>query len=129
MAKKNIKYTPPEWLEKEAKEYISDVVKELNCGQNLKKIDLAGMNMLAISYSTFVTSSKTLAEEGTTYTNYRGDPVKHPAVNIANDAQAKAVRLLIEYGLTPKSREAIAGINPPDEDSPLDAFIKGNKKQ
>lgn len=123
-----IKYTPPEWLEAEAKEYISEVVKELNQGKNLKKIDLAAINMLAISYSTFIQASKQTASEGTTIMNYREDPVKHPAVNIASDFLTKAMRIITEYGLTLKSREALPVTkSDPSENSALEQFI-GKKR-
>lgn len=126
---KNIKYTPPEWLEEEAKEYISEVIKELNHGKNLKKIDLAAINMLAISYSSFIQASRQMSEEGATIRNYREEPVKHPAVNIAKDSLTQAMRIITEYGLTLKSREAISATKAIDEDnSPLDTFIKGGKK-
>lgn len=125
----NIKYTPPEWLETEAKEYIAEVLKALNKDKNLKNIDLAAINMLAISYSTYIQASRQIAEEGITIVNFKHEPVKHPAVNIAKDALTQTMRIVTEYGLTLKSREAIGVIKSTDEKpSPIDKFLNKAKK-
>lgn len=128
MAKKIIKYIPPEWLEDEAKEYIGEVVKELNRGGNLKKIDLAAINMLAISYSQYIQASRQVSEEGATLINFKHECVKNPAVNIAKDSLTQAMRIITEYGLTLKSREALTVTKSAgDEGSPLEDFMKGQK--
>lgn len=125
----NIKYTPPEWLEDEAKAYIAEVLKALNKAKNLQNIDLAAINMLAISYSTYIQASHQVAEEGITIVNFKHEPVKHPAVNIAKDALSQTMRIITEYGLTLKSREAMSATKPTDEKgSPLEDFWKVSKK-
>ncbi len=126
---KNIKYIPPRWLEEEAKEYISEVVKELNRGGNLKKIDLAAINMLAVSYSQYIQASRQVSEEGATLINFKRECVKNPAVNIAKDSLTQAMRIITEYGLTLKSREALTATKSgDDEGSPLEDFMKGQKQ-
>ena len=125
----NIKYTPPQWLEPEAKEYMAEVVKALNKNKNLQKIDLAAINMLAISYSNYIQASRQIAEEGITIINFKHEPIKHPAVNIAKDALTQAMRIITEYGLTLKSREAIGAVKSTDEKkSPIDDFFNEAKK-
>lgn len=126
---KGIRYTPPIWLEDEAKTYIAEVVKDLNGNNNLKKVDIGAIHMLAISYSQFIQASRQVSKEGATINNYRGDPVKHPAVNISKDALAQAMRIITEYGLTLKSRESISATKSEDNtDTPLAEFYKGGKK-
>ena len=128
---KLIKYTPPEWLEEEAKAFITEVVKELNLGGNLKKIDLAAINMLAISYGQFIQASRQVSEEGATLINFKQETVKNPAVNIAKDSLGQAMRIITEYGLTLKSREAMTVTKSAgDGESPLEEFMKasGGKK-
>lgn len=116
-------------MEGEAKEYIAEVIKELNKDNNLKKVDTAAIHMLAISYSQFIQASRQMSEEGATINNYRGDPVKHPAVNIAKDALSQAMRIITEYGLTLKSRESMSATKSDDNTgSPLMDFIKAGKK-
>ena len=128
MAKK-VKYTPPEWLEEEAKVYIRTVLRALNQGQNIKDIDLGALNMLAISYSQFIQASRQVAIEGQTFINSKMETVKNPAVNIIKEASAQAMRIAVEFGLTPKSREKIAGCKTGDVDlSPLEEFEKEAKK-
>lgn len=126
---KGLKYIPPEWLEPEAKEYIWEVLKELNKQSNLKKLDVAAIHMLAISYSQFIKSSKEVADTGVTVNNYRGEKVKHPSVNIAKDSAMQAMRIMVEYGLTLKSRESMSATKKDDaEDSPLAKFAKEGGK-
>lgn len=128
MARKNIKYIPPEWLEDEAKKYIAEVVKDLNQGGNLKKIDLAAINMLAISYSQYIQASRQVSEEGATLINFKRECVKNPAVNIAKDSLSQAMRIITEYGLTLKSRETLPATKSAETDnSPLEDFLKGQK--
>lgn len=123
-----IKYIPPEWLAPEAKTYIVEVVRELNVCKNIKKVDFASLDMLSTSYSTFMRMSKKIAEEGETIINYRGDPVKHPAVNIQRESLAQAMRIITEFGLTPKSRESLfSATDGASEDSVLEQFM--NKKR
>lgn len=126
---KGLRYTPPDWLEDEAKDYIAEVVKDLNRNNNLKKVDIGAIHMLAISYSQFIQASRQVSTEGATISNYRGDPIKHPAVNISKDALAQAMRIITEYGLTLKSRESMAVTKKDDKtDSPLGDFFKEGGK-
>lgn len=126
---KNIKYTPPLWLEDEAKEYIAEVVKDLNKNKNLKEVDIAAIDMLATSYSRYIQARQILAVEGITVRNLKNEIVKHPAVNIEKDALNQAMRIAAEYGLTLKSRESMT-LTKSDGNSisPLTEFIKGGKK-
>lgn len=126
---KGLKYNPPLNLEREAKDYITEVVKELNRCNNSKKVDIAAIDMLAKSYSRYIQAGKILDEKGITCTNNKGECVKHPAVNIEKDALNQAMRIASEYGLTLKSREAMFSTKLDDKgDSPLDEFFKGGRK-
>lgn len=126
---KGIRYTPPADLEQEAKDYISEVVKELNRNNNSKKVDIAALDMLATSYSRYIQARKTIAEQGITFKNKKGEWVKHPAVNIEKDALNQTMRIASDYGLTLKSRESMSVTKSGDKEvSPLDEFAKGGLK-
>lgn len=126
---KVIRYTPPVDLEPEAKTHIAEVVKELNRSNNLKKVDIAALDMYATSYSRYIQARKIIAIDGVTFKNNKGEWVKHPAVNIEKDALNQVMRIASEYGLTLKSRESMSATKSEDKgNSPLDEFVKGGKK-
>lgn len=85
--------------------------------------------MLAYNYSTFIKASKIVEQEGLTITSDRGNIAEHPAVKIGRDAQASALKVMTEFGLTAKSRSKLPRFDDNDgEDSPLETFIKSRKQ-
>ena len=116
-------------LADEAKAYIKDVLFMLEQNGIMEDVDEAAIQMLAYNYSTFIKASKIIEEQGLTVTSDRGNIAEHPAVKIARDAQTSALRVMSEFGLTAKSRSKLPKLNNLDsEESPLESFIKKNKK-
>lgn len=123
------KFEISENLADEAKAYIKDVLFMLEQNGIMEDVDEAAIQMLAYNYSTFIKASKIIEEQGLTVTSDRGNIAEHPAVKIARDAQTSALRVMSEFGLTAKSRSKLPKLNNlGTEDSPLEAFIKKNKK-
>nr|DAV01284.1 MAG TPA: terminase small subunit [Caudoviricetes sp.] len=77
----------PKDIEKEAKEYMTNVIKMLEENGVMKDVDTAALTMLARNYSMFIKASKQLELEGLTVTSDRGNIAPHPAIKIAKDAQ------------------------------------------
>ena len=77
----------PSDIEKEAKDYIKDVLEMLETNGVIENVDNAALTMLARNYSMFIKANKQLEKEGLTVTSDRGNIAAHPAIKIAKDAQ------------------------------------------
>lgn len=119
----------PKDIEKEAKEYMTNVIKMLEENGVMKDVDTAALTMLARNYSMFIKASKQLELEGLTVTSDRGNIAPHPAIKIAKDAQTQAMRVMEKFGLTAKDRTKIAKLSDNSKElSPLEKFVKDSKE-
>ena len=119
----------PKDIEKEAKEYMTNVIKMLEENGVMKDVDTAALTMLARNYSMFIKASKQLELEGLTVTSDRGNIAPHPAIKIAKDAQTQAMRVMEKFGLTAKDRTKIAKLSENNKElSPLEKFVKDSKE-
>ena len=116
----------PEDIEQEAKDYMENVIEMLESNGVMETVDSAALTMLARNYSMFIKASKQLEEEGLTVTSDRGNIAAHPAIKIANDAQTKAMKIMMEFGLTAKARTKLPKMETV-ESSPLEEFAKNAK--
>lgn len=119
----------PTDIEKEAKDYMKDVILMLDSNGLMKNVDTAALTMLARNYSMFIKASKQLERDGLTVTSDRGNISPHPAIKIAKDAQIQAMKVMEKFGLTAKDRTKIAKLNSGDKElSPLEQFVKNSKE-
>lgn len=119
----------PKDIEKEAKEYMTNVIKMLEENGVMKDVDTAALTMLARNYSMFIKASKQLELEGLTVTSDRGNIAPHPAIKIAKDAQIQAMKVMEKFGLTAKDRTKIAKLSDSSKElSPLEQFVKDSKE-
>lgn len=126
----NTKFIIPVDIEDEAKTYIQDVLKMLEENGVMEDVDTAALTMLARNYSMFIKASKQLEKDGLTVVSDRGNLSPHPAIKIAKDAQTQAMKVMAEFGLTAKARTKLPKLEAnTGTDSPLEAFIKNNKKE
>lgn len=109
-------YKTPTDIEKEAKKYIEDVLKDLDENNVLKDTDSAAITMLARNYSMFIKASKQLEKDGLTVTSDRGNITPHPCIRIAKDAQVQAVKIMQEFGLTAKARTKLPQLDKEEDD-------------
>lgn len=119
----------PSDIEKEAKNYMVNVIKMLEENGVMKDVDTAALTMLARNYSMFIKASKQLELEGLTVTSDRGNIAPHPAIKIAKDAQTQAMRVMEKFGLTAKDRTKIAKLSENNKElSPLEKFVKDSNE-
>ena len=96
----------------------------------MEDVDTAALTMLARNYSMFIKASKQLEKDGLTVVSDRGNLSPHPAIKIAKDAQTQAMKVMTEFGLTAKARTKLPKLDAnTGTESPLEAFIKSNKKK
>ena len=126
----NTKFIIPVDIEDEAKTYSQDVLKMLEENGVMEDVDTAALTMLARNYSMFIKASKQLEKDGLTVVSDRGNLSPHPAIKIAKDAQTQAMKVMAEFGLTAKARTKLPKLDAnTGTESPLEAFIKSNKKK
>ena len=125
----NNNFKIPTDIEKEAKDYMKDVILMLEDNSLMKNVDNAALTMLARNYSMFIKASKKLEKDGLTVVSDRGNIAPHPAIKIAKDAQIQAMKVMEKFGLTAKDRTKIAKLNSGDKElSPLEQFVKNSKE-
>lgn len=123
------KFTVPTYLCKEAKDYMQDVIRHLMDSEMIENVDTAALNMLSHNYNTFIMANKQLQKDGLTVTSDRGNISEHPLIKVAKDAQTQAMKVMLEFGLTAKSRAKLNGKESTDKElSPLEHFMKGDKE-
>ncbi len=123
------KFKIPSDIEKEAKDYMKDVILMLEDNSLMKNVDNAALTMLARNYSMFIKASKQLEKDGLTVVSDRGNIAPHPAIKIAKDAQIQAMKVMEKFGLTAKDRTKIAKLSDNRKElSPLEQFVKDSKE-
>lgn len=123
------KFKIPSDIEKEAKDYMKDVILMLEDNSLMKDVDNAALTMLARNYSMFIKASKQLEKDGLTVVSDRGNIAPHPAIKIAKDAQIQAMKVMEKFGLTAKDRTKIAKLSDNRKElSPLEQFVKDSKE-
>ena len=125
----NNNFKIPTDIEKEAKDYMKDVILMLEDNSLRKNVDNAALTMLARNYSMFIKASKQLEKDGLTVVSDRGNIAPHPAIKIAKDAQTQAMKVMEKFGLTAKDRTKIAKLSDNSKElSPLEQFVKDSKE-
>lgn len=80
--------------------------------------------MLADNYSIFFLCRDAIKKDGLMITDRFNVLVKHPLIKVQIDAQIQVVKLLNEFGLSPKSAAKLNDTNEDEEDSLLNEFIE-----
>lgn len=106
--------------------YMAYVVKQLKDGNNESNVDSAALLMLESNYRTFIQASEIVKEQGLVVQCADGSLKEHPANKIARDAEAMALRIMSEYGLTLKSRTKLTP-TADEQPSPLAQFLSANQ--
>lgn len=100
----------------------------LDSVEGIEQIDYGALSMLEFNYEVFIRQTDILREEDMVITNVQGNLVTNPRVKIIKDAQTQCLSILKEFGLTLKSRTSVKSQVKDNEESPLEAFIKGKKE-
>lgn len=139
-----IKFDIPESFHPEAKKTMNQIIRQLSVKNGFEKQDLPALSLLGYSYHTYFFSRDILLKDGLMVqekdefqqptlpgmepifiTKIRASK-PHPAIKICNDSQNQITKILIEFGLTPKSRKKNLDLNsdPTPGDDPIDKFVK-----
>ena len=104
---------PPKWLSEIGKEEWIKVTNQLYHLEMLHLVDLKLIESYANEMSLYIESEIELRKSGRVdyFTNTNGDLLRSqakPLVKIKNDALNNALRLAVQFGLTPTARASIS---------------------
>ncbi len=123
---KKVKFAPPDCIKNEvARKFIRDVVKYLNDQNAIGPKDIPNLHRMATSFDMYLSARAWLSEHSPVVINAKGEPVKHPYVNIEREAWNQFAATADKYGLTLKSRAQIDSHSPKEkqEETPLDRYF------
>lgn len=78
--------------------------------------------ILADNYELYSNCKQQIKKDGLMISDRFGTLVKHPLLKVQNDAQIQIIKLLNEFGLTPKSASKL-NIEEQEEETPLTNFL------
>ncbi|MFT0318925.1 P27 family phage terminase small subunit [Bacteroides thetaiotaomicron] len=88
---------------------------------------LAPLSMLADNYNIFFQCRDAIKLDGLMVVDRFGALVKHPLLKTQTDAQIQIVKLLAEFGLSPKSAAKLNDdTDEEDDNSPLSLFLNND---
>jgi len=107
---------PPDWLSREARAEWDRIVPELVRLHITKPIDRAALAAYCETWARFVSAQEAIKIDGLAVIGSQGQPVKNPAVAIA-EAAGKEIRAWAgEFGLTPSAEASLATAKGEDDD-------------
>jgi P27 family predicted phage terminase small subunit len=112
----------PKWLDKEAKAEWARVVPILTEGKVLSLLDGGALERYCVAYSNWVKAQRDVQKNGFVVKTPFG-PQKNPAVKIAQDERAAAMRLGQELGLSPSARTRVKVAEKPAETDKTEEFL------
>lgn len=119
---------PPAWLSEGAKRFWRKLAPQLRPLGLLANLDLGAFTILCVTYDAWVQASLKLRETGETYRNgdAGGIEKRHPLLAVVSAYREGFIRLALEFGMTPASRQRLRGIEPPDLDDPEVSIFDGD---
>ena len=120
---------PPEYLNDDGKREWYAIIKEYNKLGMISKLDLSMLGLYCNEIATYIEMTNKLKDKDRIMVFKNPDnSIKYaaqvPYQKIANDALAKALKIAIEFGLTPSSRTRISTGQLGDNDDPFVEFLK-----
>lgn len=107
---------------------MMEIVAYLKKNKKYEKVDEAAMNILATQLDVFFRLSREVKAEGPVIFNQKETKlIVNPKIFPMNQAEAYALKIMKEYGLTALARKNLGKMNAASEESPLEKFISGAK--
>lgn len=118
----------PAWLDDEARLEWDRVVPQLADHRLLSDVDRAALADYCTAHSVAVKAAMEVNKKGLVIKSPFG-PKENPAIRIAEKARAQALRIAIEFGLTPSSRSRISTPAPKEkEEDKTEDFLFGRPR-
>lgn len=120
---------PPTHLSPRGKVEWKRLAPAIHAIGTLRTVDLFALELLAETLATASDAAAVIRAEGMTSKTADGNAKGHPATKILETARAQASRLMIEFGLTPRSRGSVDAAPAPgsrnefEDIDPLRSFV------
>jgi P27 family predicted phage terminase small subunit len=121
-------FTIPEDYTYQTQQFLKKLLFNLRRDPAVSKLDEEAFALLGNVHNRFVEADEIVTKEGLIILDKHGASVTHPAVKIRHDEQVKLLKLMLEFGLTPKSRFKQGKKPKEKETNPIDLFLKKTKK-
>ena len=119
---------PPEWFDELARSEWERIVPELEAMGLLYKLDGSALELLCDAWSRYQRARLIVADEGLLADNGKGQLIKHPAVQVAEQAFGQWKALMAQFGLAPAARANLAiERKNPDENRGKKRFFEASK--
>lgn len=124
------RFVPPSGLLAATRAEIGRISEQLSAQGALTEADFTALTVLALTLDRYRRAVVIVGRDGALVFDRAGKPQRHPLIKVAADAQIQVLKLLQEFGLTPKSRERIKALQSGGEEvDPLQEFLSMvNKK-
>lgn len=114
---------PPE-TRPETRAFMKELMIQLEALSLIDGADTAGLTMICTDYDALLACHEEIREKGMFDTTPQGKTVPSAAFLCFTSLQTQIIKLLREYGLTPKARASLKRIDPGEEGpSPLEQLI------
>jgi P27 family predicted phage terminase small subunit len=123
-----ILYKVPEEFHSKAKKFMTDLVRQLNKDDLIIKLDTAALILLGDAYNKYFEAQDILLREGFMLKDKNDHQKPHPALKICHESQVEVMKLLIEFGLTPKRRKKAVMPEKKQEMAPIDKYINDHRE-
>ncbi|MGY2133642.1 phage terminase small subunit P27 family [Hymenobacter sp. HD11105] len=121
---------PPAWLSPAAKEYWGEIGAVLLSMKLVTAAEGPALMLLTDALAEWVGARKVVLKSGRTYkamTEHGFIMRPRPEVAIASDAWKRAMRMLVEFGLTPASRSKVSAIGEKEGKDPFAQMMEDMK--
>ena len=108
----------------ETQDFMKSVRNALKKAGALDRADCGALHILQTEYETYILAEKEIKKNGLVQVGKYG-LTANPAINIKDKSCHQVLALMKEFGLTAKARQHIKKLDTPDEETPLDSFLKG----
>jgi len=107
----------PDHLDTTARKEWDRIVSLLDETGNLSQVDGSALAIYCCAFSRFVEAEKHLSKNGMVILAPNGCQMKSPYVDISKQAEATMMKILTQFGLTPRARNTIRQTDKKQDDA------------
>lgn len=111
-----IRLNLPKGYHPRTKKAMAEICKDLETRKVLHGIDKFALELLASNLNDLYKADEEMLSQPMTSTKASGNTEVNKLIKIKNDAQIQAVKIMQDFGLTPKSRERIKATQTDEKD-------------
>jgi P27 family predicted phage terminase small subunit len=120
---------PPAWLSGEGRAVWAVEFPKLVRKGMISDVDLNAFARRCQAQGRYINAESMIAKQGEALIGPSGFPVQNPYLAIANKAMEQALKLEIEFGMTPSSRSRVSSTAKPKKANRFLDLVGGSKKK